>query len=161
MLTTGIIFYIVSGFALLVLVWLLRLEIKFKRLLPGKSHNLEESLTSIQDAVKELKKFQIDSVAYLGTVEERLQCSVQGVETIRFNPFQGRGEGGKQSFATALINEKGDGVVISSLYSRERVSMFAKPLKCFVSEFELSDEEKEALQKARKSFSNHKDKNGK
>ena len=161
MLTSDIIIYIALGFAFIVLIWLIRLEVKFKRLLPGKSRDLEQSLVSIQDSVKESKKFQTESVAYLGTVERRLQDSVQGVETIRFNPFQGRGEGGKQSFATALLNEKGDGVVISSLYSRERVSVFAKPLKHFVSEYELSGEEKEAVDSARGNLFNKKVKDGK
>ena len=37
---------------------------------------------------------------------------------------------------------------MSSLYSRERMSVFAKPIKGGVSEYELSSEEKEALKKA-------------
>jgi hypothetical protein len=161
MLTVDTILYIALGFAILVLVWFIRLEIKFRRLLPGKALTLEQFLVSIQNTLKELKKFQADYIAYLGTVEKRLQGSIQGVETLRFNPFQGRGEGGKQSFATALINEKGDGVVISSLYSRERVSVFSKPLKHFTSEYGLSDEEKEAIDRARASLLIYKEKNGK
>jgi len=40
-------------------------------------------------------------------------------------------------------------VVFSSLYSRERMSVFAKPIKNNKSEYELSAEEKEALEKAK------------
>lgn len=57
--------------------------------------------------------------------------------------------GSKQSFATALLNEHGDGVVISTLYSRERTSVFAKPIKKFDSEYELTPEETQALTEAR------------
>jgi len=48
-----------------------------------------------------------------------------------------------------MLNEVGDGVVLSSLYSRERMSVFAKPVKAGKSEFELSDEEKEVLARAK------------
>jgi hypothetical protein len=64
---------------------------------------------------------------YLTTVEKRLKKSIQGVETVRFNPFKGTGAGGNQSFSTAFVNEKGDGVVLTSMYARDRISMFAKP----------------------------------
>ena len=47
-----------------------------------------------------------------------------------------------------MLNEEGDGVVLSSLYSRERMSIFAKPIKNNKSEYELSAEEKEVLKKA-------------
>jgi hypothetical protein len=46
------------------------------------------------------------------------------------------------------MNEEGDGVVFSSLYSRERVSIFAKPVKKQASEFELSAEERDAMKRA-------------
>jgi hypothetical protein len=68
------------------------------------------------------------------------------LETIRFNPFPDQGS--NQSFAIGLLNEEKDGVVISSLYSRERMSVFAKPIKNGKSDYELTQEEKEALQKA-------------
>ena len=48
-----------------------------------------------------------------------------------------------------MLDEEGDGLVISSLYSRERMSIFAKPIKNNKSEYELSMEEKEALSKAK------------
>jgi len=48
-----------------------------------------------------------------------------------------------------MVNENGDGVVLSSLYSRERMSIFAKPVKNGKSEYELTTEEKEVLEKAK------------
>jgi hypothetical protein len=48
-----------------------------------------------------------------------------------------------------MLNEEGDGLVMSSLYSRERMSIFAKPIKAGKSTYELTAEEKEALEKAR------------
>lgn len=139
---------IISGFIIALLVlWIIRLEVKFRRLTAGKSGNLEESITHLKDKQKEAEKFMHEMEKYLTDVEKRLQNSVQAVETVRFNAFDG--VGANQSFATALVNQHGDGVVFSSLYGRERTSVFSKPLKDHTSEHGLSDEEKSAVKKAR------------
>ncbi len=80
-------------------------------------------------------------------INSKLKKSIRGVETIRFNPFPDQGS--NQSFAIGMLNEEGDGIVLSSLYSRERMSVFAKPIKEHKSEYELSAEEKHVLDKAR------------
>ena len=120
---------------------------KFRKLTAGKSGNLEESINHLKDGQKQAEKFMLEMEKYLTDVEKRLQKSVQSVETVRFNAFDG--VGANQSFATALVNQHGDGVVISSLYGRERTSIFSKPLKSHTSEHELSDEEKQAVNKAK------------
>ena len=104
---------------------------------------------------KELSGFEViqiglgENAKTLETVEKRLKRSVQAVGTVRFNPFRGDGSGGNQSFASAFVSEKGDGVVISSIYSRDLVGIYAKPVENGVSRFELTQEEKEAVTKAR------------
>ena len=117
------------------------------------AHNIGESLSSVSSNVNELQAFRTELESYLATVEKRLKKSVQSVHTVRFNPFKGSGGGGNQSFATAFLTEDGDGVVVSSLYSREHVSIFSKPVKGHTSEFELSEEECEALEKAKEGLS--------
>jgi hypothetical protein len=114
--------------------------------------SLEDGFNSIQGDISNLHKFENDMKNYLTDVEKRLRRSVQAVETIRYNPFKGTGSGGNQSFATGLISEEGNGVVISSLYSREHVSVFSKPVKSHKSEFELTEEELEVLNKAKESL---------
>lgn len=147
---TFIIYGLLALLVLIVAIWMWRMEIRMKRLLIGKNaKSLEESFLEIREELKGLNTFTEDMQAYLTTVEKRLKKSIQGVDTIRFNPFKGTGSGGNQSFSTAFVNEKGDGVVLTSMYSRDRISMFAKPLKNFVSEFELSEEESESIEKAK------------
>lgn len=121
-------------------------------MLGKNSKNLESSIIEIYRNVKENAKFQNEMERYLVSVEKRLKRSSQSIETIRFDAFSGNGSGGKQSFATACVNEKGDGVIISSLNARERVSVFSKPVKDWQSLQELSPEEKEALSKAKASL---------
>ncbi|MEK7531025.1 MAG: DUF4446 family protein [Patescibacteria group bacterium] len=76
----------------------------------------------------------------------RLSHTIRGVSTIRFDPFQNAGQ---QSFATALLNESGDGVVISGIHARDGVRVYAKEVHNFMSERELSESEAEAIVSAR------------
>ncbi len=154
-LTVETVLLITAGVAVLALVnicWLFFIHKKIQRLLGGKSEakDIESAQILISGDLDELKRFRAELERYLETVELRLKRSVQGVETLRFNPFKGNGDGGNQSFSTSFINEHGDGVVVSSLYSRERISIFSKPLKNFTSEFELTDEEKHVIENGRK-----------
>jgi len=132
---------------LIVVIWL---YLKLRRFLAGiDSKSIGDSLTKVSGQLSELQEFKTGMEDYLTSVEKRLRKSVQSISTVRFNPFKGTGGGGNQSFATTLLNEEGDGVIISSLYSREHVSVFSKPVKKNASEFELSDEEKESLEEAK------------
>lgn len=149
--------YIIYGLiaVLLVLVgWIVRLEIKLKRLLLGKNaKTLEDTIVTSLQNLDKLNHFQKESTAHFANIEKRLGRSLQAVETIRFNPFKGTGDGGSQSFSTSFLSENGHGVVISSLYSRDRVSIFSKPLEKFESNFELTEEEKEVIENSKKKLS--------
>ncbi|MBX4210530.1 DUF4446 family protein [Candidatus Parcubacteria bacterium] len=143
--------YILAVLLVILIGWIIRLEIKINRLLRGKkSINLEDSILHIVEELKDLHSFKDVSKKYYEDVERRLKRSIQAVETVRFNPFRGTGDGGNQSFAISFTNEHGDGVVVSSLNARDRLSLFSKPLKKYSSDFELSDEESDVVARARK-----------
>lgn len=144
---------ILSLITIVLLVLVVMMYLKLKKFLVGvDSNHIGDSLTSVSADLNELQSFKRELEGYLATVEKRLKKSVQSVHTVRFNPFKGNGGGGNQSFATAFLTEEGDGVVVSSLYSREHVSVFSKPVKGHGSEYELSDEEREALEKAKENL---------
>lgn len=133
-------------------VWVFVLERRLKKLLAGKdAQSLEGIIRALGEDIHALEKFQVDTTGYLTEADKRIKRSIQGVETIRFNAFKGNGEGGNQSFAIALLSENGDGTVISSLFARDRMSIFAKPIKNFASEFEMTEEEKGAVKRATRS----------
>ena len=135
----------------ILLVTVIMMHLKLKRFLVGvDSNHIGDSLTSVSSDLKDLQEFRSGMEIYLTEVERRLRKSLQSVHTVRFNPFKGTGGGGNQSFSTTFINEEGDGVILSSLYSRDHVSVFSKPVKKHESEFELSEEERESLENARK-----------
>ena len=131
------------------LCWLIFIQLKLKRVLRGKNANdLESTILGLHKNSDENTTFRHEMTEYLAQVEKRLKRALQSIETIRFDAFKGGSSSGNQSFSTAYVNEKGDGVILSSLSARERVSFFSKPIKDWKSNQELSPEEKEVLAKA-------------
>ena len=123
------------------------IELRLKRIFAGtKARNLEEMIVLIGKKMNKLEENQAKIDEHLLIIDKRLDKSIRSVETLRFNPFIDAGS--NQSFAIALINDENDGVVLSSLYARDRMSIFAKPIINGKSEFELSSEEKDVLKKA-------------
>ncbi len=141
-----------SAIILLLLIWIIRLEIKLRKLLGNKNGSLDDTIDTIRKDTEDLKKYAEITSEKFQVVDKKLKKTISGNETVRFNPFKGDGSGSNQSFATALVNAEGDGVVISSIYSRDHISVFSKPIKDLSSEYELTLEEKTALQKAKESI---------
>lgn len=136
-------------FSLLAIGVLLYEHQRINKLLMGRSGiSLEEAITTLGRRMKEAETFRTELEQYLKTAESRIASSIRGVGVVRFNPFKGDGSGGNQSSATALVTEGGDGFVLSTLYSRDRVSVFSKPVTKGVSQYELSEEEEQALRLA-------------
>ncbi|MBX4215450.1 DUF4446 family protein [Candidatus Parcubacteria bacterium] len=145
----NIVLYSLIGIVAVLVALVIYMEVRVRRLLRGKdAQTLEDSLAELMKETDALHKSREEIENYLKQVEGRLRRGISGVGTVRFNPFQGS-SGSNQSFATAFVNEKGDGVVFSSLYSRDRVSVYAKPLKAGSSEYELTEEEKRAIAKTK------------
>src|SRR3990167_3558781 len=142
--------FIILAIATLILLGLvIWMYMKLRRFLVSvDAHNISDSLSHVSNNLSELQTFRSEMEKYLANVEKRLRKSVQSVHTVRFNPFKGVGAGGDQSFATTLLTEDGEGVIISSLYSRDHVSIFAKPVKKHSSDHELSEEEAASLESA-------------
>lgn len=134
---------------LIFLAWIVRLEIKVRRLLLGKNgRSLEDTILFAKKELEQHGIWRNQIEQYLGQVERRLSRMVHEAKTIRFNAFKGTGEGGNQSFATALLSEEGNGVVISSVFTRDRVSVYAKPIENRTSSFDLTEEERLAIEQA-------------
>lgn len=76
-------------------------------------------------------------------LQRRSQTSIQHIGLVRFNPFEDTGS--DQSFAIALLDDRRDGLVISSLHGRSNTRVFAKPVEGGVSSHALSDEETQAI----------------
>ena len=138
---------VVGGLLFVVLVligWVIVLESRLKRLSAGKqAGSLEQTIGDLgEDVERIILALQKANQRFI-QIDEHLKHRVSHVKTIRFNPFPD--QGGNQSFATAILNEHGDGVVLSSLYARDKVSVYSKPITKRQSEYELTAEELAAL----------------
>jgi hypothetical protein len=78
-----------------------------------------------------------------GEMEQRTRTSIQHIGLVRFNPFDDTGS--DQSFVIALLDDRRDGIVLSSLHGRANTRLFAKPVEGGESSHALSDEEAQAI----------------
>lgn len=109
----------------------------------GVPQNLEDILKSFSDLKNNFNKISKE----LEDLKEKNQFNIQKVGIIRFNPF--KEVGSDQSFSLALLNANDSGAVITSLYTREENRVYGKPVVNGKSEYILSEEEKEAIERAK------------
>lgn len=76
-----------------------------------------------------------------------LADAIRHVAVVRYDAFNDMG--GRMSFSAALLDDAGDGVVISSINGRTETRTYAKGVKGGTSDAELSPEEEQAIGFAR------------
>ena len=149
MSTNSMLFIAIFVLLAICLFFIIKVSIRLRKLFKGsKTETLEDLMNEIVSSVAYLKEKGDLHENSLQTLSGRISKHGHGVKIMRYNPF--KDVGGNQSFAVAIINEDGDGVVLSSLYSRERMSVFAKPIMKGESDIELTTEEKAVVDEARK-----------
>lgn len=142
---------LIAGAALAWAGWLQsrlgKVNAEYKALIADTSGgNLEQILNDHIAQVRETTHRLEDLEALARQTDLASRRSLQWLGVLRFNPF---GDvGGDQSFALALVDGYGNGVVISSLYMRDVTRVYAKPLKKWEAEYHLTDEEKQAIANA-------------
>ena len=105
--------------------------------------SLHDLLAGNAAAVERTTERMADIEAVHALLESRTRRSLQHIGMVRYNPFDDTGS--DQSFAIALLDDRRDGVVISSLHGRANTRIFAKPVAEGASPHNLSDEEAEAI----------------
>lgn len=94
-------------------------------------------------AVRELEARVAEADAEL---RQHLARTVQRVALIRYDAFEDMG--GHLSFSLALLDEAGNGVVVSAINGRQDTRVYAKPVVAGGSEHNLSHEEADAIRQA-------------
>jgi hypothetical protein len=143
----------VTQVALLVLVIMggrrvARLQSRYDQLVAGSEtgsldQRLQQQTQSVQTALATAQEI----AAAVARTEGMVSDAIQRVGLYRFNPFSDTG--GELSFALALTDDSGKGVVLCSLHSRGETRLYAKPLHIWDSPYSLSQEEQEAVRRAR------------
>ena len=121
-----------------------RLLGQYQHLMTGASggnleQTLHEHIAQVHGATERVKA--IDELTR--RLENASHFNIQHLGLVRFNPF--RDTGGDQSFALALADDHGHGVVLSSLHARDVTRVYAKPLEGWESAHTLTDEEAQAI----------------
>ena len=140
----GLLFVLVL--TLWALVWLGLWGRKWRMLFRHGGANMEEVLRAIRAHQNESDAERIALCARIDALENAMPQTIRRTGLVRFNPFSDAG--GDQSFSLALLDDRKNGVVISSLYGREINRVYAKPIENGSSTYQLSDEEKEAIARA-------------
>jgi hypothetical protein len=125
-----------------------RLKDRMDKLMGSQTegHDLENMLLEYLDEVRSIQEGSERTLAAIDDIYAKLARCVQRVGIIRYNPFNDTG--GDLSFALALLDERGDGVVINVIRGRDITYTYGKPVKRDTDDQTLSDEELEAIQMA-------------
>ena len=140
---------LVAGVALLVAVWLVARTRSLARLgafRPEMPADLQSAVERETARLDEIARLVEDVRTRVPAVERQALVSVQRIGIVRFNPFADTG--GQQSFAVAMVDGRGSGIIISSLHSRQQTRVYLKQVTEGRSETPLSDEETQALRQA-------------
>jgi len=103
-------------------------------------------ITVSQAGPESVKRSQEDLRGRLAALEAAAAGALQHVGFVRFNAFADVGS--ELSYALAVIDGRGNGFLISSIYSREEVRSYAKAVRAFSTDKDIGAEEQRALEMA-------------
>jgi hypothetical protein len=110
----------------------------------------DDVLTLLQRHIDEVGLLRSDVRSLRRFSDELRQLhrgAVSRVGTVRYDAFEDMG--GRLSFSTALLDEDGDGVVLTAINGRTDTRSYAKPIVGWASRHNLSVEEEAAIERAR------------
>ena len=133
---------------------LFSLNKKYRKFLEklGSGKDIEEDLETYMYRVEKVEKQNNEISNYVKTLDEDLTKCIQKVGIVRYNAFKDTGS--DLSFTLALLDEYNNGVVLNGIYSREMSNIYAKPVQNGTSAYTMSEEERQAVQKAMNSDGN-------
>lgn len=109
----------------------------------------ESILEAVGRQVEEVRGLRGDIqhlAAELQQLSEAFRGALQRFAVYRYDAFEDMG--GQLSFSAAILNDYGDGLVISCINGRSEARTYAKPVARATSAFNLSPEEQEAIRQA-------------
>ncbi|HUF59910.1 MAG TPA: DUF4446 family protein [Actinomycetota bacterium] len=116
----------------------------------GGRVRLDETLRGIlQGQSQQIQRLE-RAIRALHAVDKKLQTQIEGsvrkVALLRYDAFED--VGGRLSFSCALLDDHGNGVVLTSINGRQETRVYAKPVEQGTSSHNLSLEEEEAIRRA-------------
>lgn len=126
-------------------IWyILDMRKKIQKFLGATGINLDEDTT--QGLIRRVARLEAKSEELdprITLLEDVATMSIQKIGFVRFNPFQDTG--GDNSFMLVLLDRANTGVLLSSLYMRDGIRLYAKSIEAGTPKQVLSVEEKKIL----------------
>ena len=151
------IFYILGGMALIILFSLIllilqarrlkRIQKRYEKFMQKEEVDLENLLIHYAKKVNTLQNEQEKMQQIIESLKKQLTFCVQKVGVVRYNAIEKMGA--DLSFTVALLDDSNNGVVLNGIYSREGSYTYAKPIQDGKSDYTLSEEELQAIEKAK------------
>ena len=149
--------YVVLGMAAIILILAVvivinnckinKMKKRYETFMQKEDINLEELLiqyTKKLNALLQNEKEMQDSIRYMESI---VGSCVQKVGVVRYQAIQN--VGADLSYTVALLDERDNGVVFNGIYGRDGCYTYAKPIENGKSTYNLSEEEVQAIDKAK------------
>ena len=112
----------------------------------GNGNNLEEMLQNYIKKLETVEAKNEEIISYCKVIDENIKRCTQKIGIVRYNAF--KDVGSDLSFTLAILDDYNNGVVLNGIYARDSSNIYAKPIENGVSKYVLSEEEKEAVNRA-------------
>ncbi len=129
------------------LAWMAHLLGMHDGLIAGGTGGAADRFKAVEDAHAFTRDALQAALGRIEALETQSRTDLSRVGFVRYDAFTDAESG--LSYALAMLNRQGDGVVITSIYSRADTRTFGKPVSGFKPTVHASAEELEAIEKAR------------
>ncbi len=148
----------VGGIAIIMIIFLIiaivqavklsKMRKRYNQMMAGSGvENLETLLLDLKLQMDSIEDDEQNKRDRFQAIEHRLRQVPAHIGMKRYNAFSEHGS--DLSFSLAILNDESDGVILTGLHNRDSSYMYAKPIVKSESTYNLSPEEKEAIQLAK------------
>jgi len=138
------------------IVWLLFLTsfivwfyLSLKNILKdSKDKNFLKTFKNIEEIQQKNLKDILNLNLDLDSFKKESRLNIQRVGLTKYNPF--KETGGNNSFSLVLLDGNKNGIIITSLHTRERTRLYLKEVISGKPKIELSNDEEQALKESLK-----------
>ena len=152
--TSAVLLLTLTGLVVVLIIGWLGLAVKLRRL-DGRlatltrgmdGNNLEGTLAAHMDTVDQTVQRMDALEQAVAVLQAQIPGCLQRTSLVRYDAFDD--VGGEQSFSVAMLDAQGNGVILTSVYSRLDVRVYAKAIRNGRASHALSEEEARALRES-------------
>ena len=114
----------------------------------SKDKNFLKTFKNIEEIQQKNLKDILNLNLDLDSFKKESRLNIQRVGLTKYNPF--KETGGNNSFSLVLLDGNKNGIIITSLHTRERTRLYLKEVISGKPKIELSDDEEQALKESLK-----------